>query len=189
VRIEQTFMVASSPDSVFDYMTDPANLRDWQTSKTKVEPLAEGPPRLGYRVREWTKPPGRKEFAQVVEFTEFDRPHRLHVHIVEGPYPVDGMWVLSAVGDGTRVEFVAEGPLNGAMRLAEPLVRRMMGREFAKYHETCAGTSRPYQPPIYRRREIRKTGCRAAIRRSSSSGASAPTPWKNAPTSHAHFFR
>jgi uncharacterized protein YndB with AHSA1/START domain len=135
VRIEQTFTVASSPESVFDYMTDPANLRDWQTSKTKVEPLAEGPPRLGYRVREWTKPPGRKEFAQVVEFTEFDRPHRLHVHIVEGRYPVDGTWVLGADGDGTRVEFVAEGPLSGAMRLAEPLVKRMMGREFAKYHE------------------------------------------------------
>jgi len=34
VRIAQTFHIAASPERVFDYMTDPANLRDWQTSKT-----------------------------------------------------------------------------------------------------------------------------------------------------------
>jgi len=27
------------------------------------------------------------------------------------------------------------GPLRGAMRLAQPLVKRMVGREFAGYHE------------------------------------------------------
>jgi hypothetical protein len=29
-------------------------------------------------MRERTKPPGGKEFEQVVEFTEFDRPRRVH---------------------------------------------------------------------------------------------------------------
>jgi uncharacterized protein YndB with AHSA1/START domain len=77
-------------------MTDPANLRHWQTSKTRVEVLSAGRPRQGYRVREWTKPPRGKEFVQTVEFSEFERPKRLHTHIVEGPYPVDGTWVLSA---------------------------------------------------------------------------------------------
>jgi hypothetical protein len=61
------------------------NLRSWQTSKTRVEALTAGPPRAGYRVREWTKVPGRKEFEQVVEFTQFERPSHLHTHIVEDP--------------------------------------------------------------------------------------------------------
>lgn len=135
MRIEQTFTVASSPESVFDYMTDPANLSDWQTSKTRVEPISEGPPGLRYRIREWTKPQVGKEFEQVVEFTVFDRPRRLHVHIVEGPFPVDGTWELRVQGDATRIQFVAEGPLSGWMRLAEPIVGRIMAREFAKYHE------------------------------------------------------
>ena len=69
MRIGQTFHVASTPERVFDYMTNPANLRDWQTSKTRVEVVSNGPPGPGYRVREWTKVPGRKEFEQVVEFT------------------------------------------------------------------------------------------------------------------------
>jgi uncharacterized protein YndB with AHSA1/START domain len=135
MRIEQSFTVARPPAAVFDYMTDPANLAAWQTSKTRVEPLSDGAPRQGYRVQEWTKPPGAKEFVQVVEFTEFDRPHRLHVHIVEGPYPVDGTWALSDAPEGTRVDFVAEGPLTGLMRLASPIFARLMGRQFAAYHE------------------------------------------------------
>jgi uncharacterized protein YndB with AHSA1/START domain len=135
VRIEQTFKVASSPESVFDYMTNPENLRDWQTSKTRVEALTAGPPRAGYRLREWTKVPGRKEFEQLVEFTQFVRPSRLHTHIVEGPQPLDGSWVLTAAGDETRVDFVAEGRLLGPMRFAEPIVKRIIDRQFRMYHE------------------------------------------------------
>ncbi len=135
MRIEQTFHVASSPERVFDYMTDPANLRDWQTSKTRVEVLSDGPPRARFRLREWTKVPGRAEFAQVVEFSRFERPALLHTHIVEGPQPIDGTWSLSASGDGAQVRFVAEGPLHGVLRLLTPVVTRMIGRQFRQYHD------------------------------------------------------
>ena len=64
MRIDEIFTVAAPPEAVFDYMTDPANLAAWQTSKTHVEPLTDGPPRLGYQIRERTKPPGGKEFEQ-----------------------------------------------------------------------------------------------------------------------------
>jgi uncharacterized protein YndB with AHSA1/START domain len=135
VRIEQTFFVAKPRESVFDYMTDPANLRDWQTSKTRVEVLTDGAPRQGYRVREWTKPPGGREFEQTVEFIGFDRPSRLETHIVDGPYPVDGTWVLSATDQGTRVEFTAEGSLPGLLRITEPITKRLIRRQFAEFHE------------------------------------------------------
>jgi carbon monoxide dehydrogenase subunit G len=134
VRIAETFSVASPPEAVFDYMVDPANLRDWQTSKTRVEPVSEGAPRRGYRVREWTKPPGGREFEQTVEFAEFERGRRLGVHIVEGPQPIDGTWTLAPEGEGTRVDFAAEGDLRGPVRFLGPLVRRAMARQFAGYH-------------------------------------------------------
>ena len=134
MRITETFVVNRPPEVVFDYMTDPSNLASWQTSKTSVEQLTDGPPQLGTRVRERTKPPRRKEFEQVVEFTEFDRPRRFRVHIVEGPFPVDGTWSLEPSDGGTRVHFVAEGPLAGAMRLLQPVVARAVSRQFAGYH-------------------------------------------------------
>jgi uncharacterized protein YndB with AHSA1/START domain len=138
VRLEQTFSVDRPPELVFDYMTDPANLADWQTSKTFVEKLTDGPPGLGSRFREGTKPPAGREFEMVTEFTEFDRPRRFHVHVVEGPYPVDGTWSLEPQGTGTRVRFVAEGELPGPLRLLGPLGKRLLARQFGRYHRNLA---------------------------------------------------
>jgi carbon monoxide dehydrogenase subunit G len=135
MRLEQSFTVARAPDVVFDYLTDPSKLAEWQTSKTSVEQLSAGPPQLGTRVRERTKGPGGREFEQIVEFTEFDRPRRVHVHIVEGPYPVDATWSFEADGAGTRVHFVAEGELPGAMRVLEPLAKLGLARRMAAYHD------------------------------------------------------
>jgi uncharacterized protein YndB with AHSA1/START domain len=134
VRITETFIVDSAPEVVFHYVTNPSNLRAWQPSKTSVEQHTDGPPGIGTRVRERTKPPGGKEFEQVVEFTEFDRPRRFHVHIVEGPQPIDGTWVFEPAGGGTKVSFTAEGGLRGPMRFIAPIVRRLMARQFADYH-------------------------------------------------------
>jgi uncharacterized protein YndB with AHSA1/START domain len=135
MRVTETFTIARPPSAVFDYLADPSKLADWQTSKTSVEKLTDGPPRLGTRVRERTKGPGGREFEQVVELAEFDPPRRLRVHVIEGPYPVDGSWSLEAADAGTRVSFTAEGELNGAMRLLGPVARRMIARQFAAHHE------------------------------------------------------
>ena len=135
MRVEQTFTVARPPEVVFDYLTDPSKLAEWQTAKTAVEPLTEGPPRKGTRQRERTKGPGGREFEQVTEFVEFDRPRHVAVSVVEGPYPIDGAWTFAPEGDGTRVHFVAEGPLPGFTRLLEPLAKRVIKRRFAGYHE------------------------------------------------------
>jgi Polyketide cyclase / dehydrase and lipid transport len=75
-----------------------------------------------------------REFEQITEFTEFDRPRRLQVHIVEGQFPVDGTWSFEPDGDGTRVHFVADGQLRGAMRFLEPVIARVLARQFAGYH-------------------------------------------------------
>jgi len=134
MRVVETFSVARPPEVVFDYVADPSKLADWQTAHTSVEQLTDGPPGLGTRVRERTKPGGGKEFVQIVEFAEFDRPRRLRVHVVEGPYPIDGTWTFEPEGDGTRVSFAAEGELGGATRAFGPLFKRLIARQFADYH-------------------------------------------------------
>jgi uncharacterized protein YndB with AHSA1/START domain len=134
VRVEETFGVARPPEDVFDYVTNPAKLSSWQTLHRSTEQLTDGPPGLGSRFRERTKPPLGKEFEQVTEFTEFERPRRVHVHVVEGPYPVDGTWSFEPEGEGTKVHFLAEGELTGLMKVFEPVARRATARQFAGYH-------------------------------------------------------
>lgn len=134
VRIEESFSVDRQPEAVFDYLTDPANLRDWQTAKTSVEQLTDGPPALGTRVRERTKPPGGREFEQIVEYTEFERPRRVRVQVVEGPLSTGGTWSFEPDGDGTRVRFATDAKLPGPLRLLEPVMKRVVARRFARYH-------------------------------------------------------
>ena len=138
MRISESFVVDASPEVVFHYLTDPSNLRDWQTSKTSVEQLTDGPPGLGTRVRERTKQPGGNEFEQIVEFTEFDRPRRFRAQVVEGPYPIDGTWSFEPDGSRTKVSFIAEGELRGTMRLLAPIAKRLIARQFAGFHRNLA---------------------------------------------------
>ena len=135
MRVAETFSVARPPEVVFDYVSDPSKLVDWQTAHISAEQLTDGPPGLGTRVRERTKPPGGKEFEQMVEYAEFDRPRRLRVHVVEGPYPIDGTWTFEPEGErGTRVRFTAEGQVGGTPRAFEPILKRLIARQFAGYH-------------------------------------------------------
>lgn len=148
MRIEETVAIARSPEVVFDYVAEPANLAAWQTSKTSVEQLTPGPPGLGTRVRERTRPSGGRGFEQIVEFTEFERPHRLHVQVVEGPYPVDGTWTFAPDGaGGTRLHFVAQGRLRGLLWLAGPLARLAIARQFAGYHRALRANLELPPPP------------------------------------------
>ncbi len=138
MHVEQTFTVRRPAAEVFAYMTDPANLAAWQPSKVKVEPLTEGPPRQGYRIKERTKV-GLRQWDQVVEFTEFEPGRVLGTHIVEGSMPVDGRWTLEDDGaGGSRVHFAASGELSGFSRVIEPLIARGVARSFRHYHELLA---------------------------------------------------
>ena len=138
MRVEQSFTVGRPPEEVFAYMTDPANLKSWQPTKVSVEPLTEGPPRQGSRVKERTKI-GLRQWDQIVEFTEFEPGRVLGTHIVEGAVPVDGRWTFEDDGaGGARVRFVAFGELTGLARLAEPLLRRGIARSFRQYHGLLA---------------------------------------------------
>jgi uncharacterized protein YndB with AHSA1/START domain len=130
VQIEQTFIIARPPEDVFAFMAAPENLAKWQTIKTHVTPVSDGPPRLGYRVREGNKV-GPREWEQLVEFTEFEPGRALGVKVVEGPES-SGRWTLAPDGAGTRVHFVADMK---APALLAPLLKRIAARNFRGYHE------------------------------------------------------
>jgi hypothetical protein len=129
VHFSDAFSVARPPQDVFAFMVDPANLAKWQTIKTSVTPVTDGPPRLGYRLREGNRV-GPRRWEQLVEFTEFEPGAAFAVRVVEGP-PSRGRWVLRPEGAGTRVscEVELEAP-RGLGFAIKPLTRR----QFRKYH-------------------------------------------------------
>ena len=70
-----------------------------------------------------------------MEVSEYEQDRRFSLRIVDGPLPVDGAHAFEATPAGTRIDFVAAGSPRGALRLAEPLLRRVLARQFRSYYE------------------------------------------------------
>jgi len=64
--------IARSPTEVFAYVTDPAKLKTWQTNTISAVAQDDHPIGLGTRVREVHRAPGGKEFASLVEVSEYE---------------------------------------------------------------------------------------------------------------------
>jgi uncharacterized protein YndB with AHSA1/START domain len=119
-------------DEVFAYVTDPGKLATWQTntvSSTLVEP---GPMRVGTRLREVHRGPGGKEFPSLVEVSQYEPGRQFALRVIEGT-PVHADMTFEPTGSGgTRMRFRAHGTLTGPMRLAEPLLGRMLRKQFTQ---------------------------------------------------------
>ena len=123
--------IERSPEEVFDYVTDPAKLATWQTNTVSAVREDDGPMRLGSRLREVHSGPGGKKFESVVEVIEHERGRAFALKVVEGDLPVDLRITFEPAGSGTLMWFRGHGQAKGAMRLAQPVLQRVLKRQFA----------------------------------------------------------
>jgi uncharacterized protein YndB with AHSA1/START domain len=128
--------IARPVDEVFAYLTDPDRLPEWQDNAVSADVEGGGPLRAGSRMREVRRAPFGREVTSLVEVSAYEPSTRFDLHIVEGPLPIDGDHTLSATATGTRIDFVAHGEPTGAMRLAQPLLRRLLDRQFRASYRT-----------------------------------------------------
>jgi uncharacterized protein YndB with AHSA1/START domain len=126
--------IARPPEQVFAFLSDLRRLPEWQPLVVEAEQLGEGPLRQGSRVREARNMRG-KRLEQIVEIATFEPPRRFAVKVVEGPLPLHGDLTLSPTSDGsTRLHMHAHGHARGAMRMAEPVLKLGIKREFRKQY-------------------------------------------------------
>jgi len=127
--------IDQSPATVFDYISDPERLPTWQTNTVSSVPLSDGPLEVGSRLREVHRGAGGKELVSVVEVTEFEPGGVFALRVVEGT-PIHLRITLDEAGAGTLMRFRAFGELTGAMRLVQPLLGRVLKRQFRSQLET-----------------------------------------------------
>jgi uncharacterized protein YndB with AHSA1/START domain len=131
--------IARSPTEVFGYVTDPAKLATWQTNTISAVAEDDQPFGLGTRVREVHRAPGGKQLASLVEVSEYEPDRVFALRTLEGPLPIHARITLEPTKLGTSVQLDAHGEPNGPMRLAQPLLRVTLKRQFAGY---CASLKR-----------------------------------------------
>ncbi len=128
--------IARPPSDVFAYVTDPGTLASWQTNTVSAVPEGPLPLAVGSRVPEVHRAPGGKELASLVEVSEYEPDRVFGLRIIEGRLPLHSRITMEPSARGTRMRFAVQGQPAGAMRLAGPLLRRMLRRQFAGHCET-----------------------------------------------------
>ena len=127
--------IARPARDVFAYATDPEKLSSWQTNTVSATREDDGPYGVGSRLREVHRAPGGKELESVVEVVEY-APDRVFALEVKEGTPIHAHLTFDPADGGTRVRFRAHGKLTGAGRLMEPLVARMLRKQFAQHLAT-----------------------------------------------------
>ena len=124
--------IARPVSAVFAYVTDPSKLATWQTSTVSATQEDTGPLGLGTPLREVHRAPGGTELASRVEVSEYEPDRTFALHMLEGALPLDARITFEPTGQGTQIRFRTHGQATGAMRLAQPLLRRSLKRQFAR---------------------------------------------------------
>ena len=99
-----------SPDEVFAYAVDPANLPAWQ--ENVVSATHEGPLGLGARVVT-VRRLGKREQAMTMEFTGYDAPHGWSMRGVDGPVRPLVETRIEPLDDGARSRVTIELDFKG----------------------------------------------------------------------------
>lgn len=114
----RTVVIDRPIEEVFAFFTTPSNDASWRTQVKQIS----GEPREGARIRQVVKGPGGADFPADMEVTAFEPPSRYAFRVVTGPVRPEGEFLLTAVGEGTRVTFHLRAEIKGlkALALARP---------------------------------------------------------------------
>jgi uncharacterized protein YndB with AHSA1/START domain len=124
--------IARPAREVFAYATDPACLDTWQTNTVSATREDDGPYGVGSRLREVHRAPGGKELESLLEVTEYAPDRAFALQVLEGTPVHLNMTFDPTPSGGTLVRFRAHGGLEGPLKLMQPLVGRMLRKQFTE---------------------------------------------------------
>jgi uncharacterized protein YndB with AHSA1/START domain len=127
--------IARPVHDVFAYAIDPEHLPSWQTNTVSATREDSGPYGVGSRLREVHRAPGGKELESVVEVVELVPDRVFALEVKEGT-PIHAHLTFDPADGGTRMRFRAHGKLSGPTRVMEPLLARMLRKQFAQHVAT-----------------------------------------------------
>ena len=128
-------LIARPVHDVFAYATDPVHLPSWQTNTVSATREDDGPYGVGSRLREVHRAPGGKQLESVVEVVEY-APDRVFALEVKEGTPIHAHITFEPADGGTRMRFRAHGKLSGPTRIVEPLLARLLRKQFAEHVAT-----------------------------------------------------
>jgi carbon monoxide dehydrogenase subunit G len=127
VRAELTIEIARTPEDVFDYLTDVANLPLWQSGVHTAR-------RDGDRIHESRHMLGR-ELSTTLAIEAEERPAVFAIRALDSPVPFTVRHELEPNGGGTRLTVTAEGDPGMLPGFAAGIMAKRAEKQFRKDFE------------------------------------------------------
>jgi uncharacterized protein YndB with AHSA1/START domain len=134
VKFEISVHINRPLAEVFNYMTDPAKLSEWNNVVEEAT-AAETPQRVGTRVKSRARFLGRKIEGEFV-VTELE-PNKRYANKADKPFPLTITNTFEAEGGGTKVVAIFDGEPGGFFKIGEPILARIAKKQFQTQLETA----------------------------------------------------
>ena len=128
-KTQLSVSINRSQQDVFDYVTDPANDPNWQSSTESSRWTSQAPYGVGSTQDSVIKFLGRK-IESTSEITIWDPPNTFGFKVTKGPIPFQGVVGFESTGEsGTELTADFEAEFGGFFKLAEGLVGKQVSKE------------------------------------------------------------
>ncbi len=127
-RIECEIVINRPPEAIFAYFADAKNWSEWNSLILEAR-AEETPLRKGSRVKTVAKFLGRR-IEGTSEITEYEPPRKASTRAKSLGLAFQDTWVFEPVAAGTHVRYVAEAETHGLFKLADPIVARLLKKEW-----------------------------------------------------------
>ena len=128
INFEKSLFINRPQQEVFDYLSNPANDAQWQSSTEVSEWTSEGPPGVGSTQRSVIRFLGRN-MDSTLEVTIWDPPLQLGFKVVDGPVPFEASIKLESQENGTQLTQTFQGEPGGFFKIAEGLVGKQVEKQ------------------------------------------------------------
>ncbi len=130
MKIEVSAVINRPIEEVFAYVSDMTNHTRWNSELVELKKTSEGPVGVGTTYTSEIKLLGRR-LEGTFEILEYEPSHKIALKTSAGPISiVSDVFTFEPVASGTKLTHVVEGETGGFFRLAEPVVVRLIQRQW-----------------------------------------------------------
>ena len=129
IKIEQSTVINRSIEETFAFLTDIEKMSQWMSDLVEARQTSEGPLGAGTTFSVVASPLGR-QIENIQEVVEYEPNKRFTIKSTSGPVANEDEFTFEPVTGGTKVTRATEAEIGGFFKLAEPLVVRMLKRQF-----------------------------------------------------------
>jgi len=128
-RIEASVVIDRPIEEVFTFVTNFENATQWMSELVEGEKTSEGPVGVGTTLRGVATPLGRR-VESTQEVIEYQPNTKFALKSTSGPVATKDSYTFESVSGGTKIARTVKAEMSGFIKLAEPIARRMLQRQF-----------------------------------------------------------